>query len=832
MQSRLIVALCATTSLLTLAPNQSVKAQQGAQSTAANKTGLEEIVVTARRREERVQTVPLAVTAFTQSAIEQRQIREIHDLAQHVPSLGVSLSQSDSNANYSGQVRLRGLPGTVIYFADVPIGNADFNPANGLQHGLSEGNFYDLADVEVVKGPQGTLFGKNSVGGLISIQPQRPTNAFEGYLRTTFGNYGDKENELAVNIPVIEDKLLIRVAGQMQQRDGYVTDLATGKDLDNKNYYAWRVGVTVRPTDDFENYLLYDGYWQDSNGGSNIFAFADPKHTFTTLAALGFPAPFNKLPVTLGTGPNITGFFNPATAPATAVAALAAGGVSLYPTLMQQFAKAQALGPRAILDRGIQGIGKDYFYGFTDVARWDVTDDLTIKNIAAARVYKQMSTDGYTPIGLPILNIGFPGNQRQWGNNSVQYSEELQFQGRSFHEKLEWVVGGYLEYDHPLGDTLLASANLGNTIFGSVTYNHFNIQARSRAAFAHGTYDLGDFVEGLKLTGGYRYTWDYAEVQTRSATGVDRPVYNAAGALTNCPALGFADNTCYQSSSANFSSFGWNASLEWQATPDKLLYVRAGNAYRPGGFNLSVAPQFAAYQPEHVTDVEIGAKADWDFWGMHARTNVDAFHSDYKAIQVNNLVSFVDKNGINHTNQLTQNAATATLEGVEFEGTLIPFTGLEIAPHISFMYANYDQYPAVFGAQNGSKPPFLYFPKIAYGILATYHLPIDDAYGDVALSMSYSWYGHQYDSVAIGEIYPIEPSYDLLNVRIDWTNIFGKSYDLSFFMNNATDNLYVQGAIPIYTQLGFTSVTYNAPRMWGFSLKMRFGPGADTGLGF
>src|SRR5271156_6101862 len=190
MSPRLTLALCATVAAVALTGSRTTLAQSD-QPAATAGTGLEEIVVTARRREERVQTVPLAVTAFSQTSIEKNQIAEIHDLAQHVRSLAVSLSQSDSNGPYSGQVRLRGLPGTEIYFADVPIGNADYQNGTGLQHGLSEGNFYDLEDVEVIKGPQGTLFGKNSVGGLISVQPKRPTDNFEGYLRTSFGNYSD-----------------------------------------------------------------------------------------------------------------------------------------------------------------------------------------------------------------------------------------------------------------------------------------------------------------------------------------------------------------------------------------------------------------------------------------------------------------------------------------------------------------------------------------------------------------------------------------------------------------------------------------------------------------
>ncbi len=193
MSSKLVVALLATTALAGLIGTPPAAAQSD-QPAASSGSGLEEIVVTARRREERVQTVPIAITAFSQADIENKHIREIRGLAQNVPSLSMASSQSDSNGLYSGQLRLRGLPGTEIYFDDVPIGNADLQPGTGITHGLSEGFLFDLDDVEIVKGPQGTLFGKNSVGGLISIKPKKPTDDYEGYLRVAFGNYADKRS--------------------------------------------------------------------------------------------------------------------------------------------------------------------------------------------------------------------------------------------------------------------------------------------------------------------------------------------------------------------------------------------------------------------------------------------------------------------------------------------------------------------------------------------------------------------------------------------------------------------------------------------------------------
>jgi len=814
-QSRYIHALCGTASLLVLGLTQPAVAQSSDQPAASASNGLEEVVVTARRREERVQTVPLAITAFSQADLEKKHIQEVRDLSRNVPSLAISTQASDANAPYSGQFRLRGLPGSVIYFADVPIGNTDYNATTGLTHGLSQGFYFDLDNLEVLKGPQGTLFGKNSIGGLISVQPKRPTNDFEGYAKVTIGNYNDHEFEGAVNIPIIQDKLLVRIAGQSQQRDGYTLNLSNGKDLDNRDNYAWRIGVTFRPTDDFENYLVYDGYWQDTNGSGEILKYLNPGFAFAQIP-LG---PLGTVPLTLGNGPSIAALANPATQIATALqAAFVDHALSFFPNVKSIFAKQQAVGVRAVVGQSVPGIGKDYFYGFTDVASWDVTDDLTIKNIAAARVFKQLATDDFTGTGLPILNIGNPVNNNSWGDNSVQYTEEFQLQGKALNSKLSWVLGGYLEFDHPLGDTLLPSAAVGN-----VSYYHFHNSERSQAVFAHGIYDLSDYVEGLRFTAGYRYTWDYVSIQEHGTNGADAIARSAAGVATNCaPPSGF-DNNCAVGSNTHFSSFGWNLGIDEQLTPHTLVYVRSGNAYRPGGTNPQVPIQFQNLQPEHVTDVEIGVKSDWELMGVRARTNADLFHTDYKAIQVAQLVQVIDSQGNAHAATATQNAASATLEGAEFESTFVPYQGVEISPHVSYIHANYDQYPAAFGAVNSPAPPFYYVPKWQYAVTGTYHLPIDESWGDISISATYSWYGHQYATALVGEPLTILPSYENIDLRVDWTNIMGSTFDAAFFMTNVTDNVHLVGVTPIYTQLGFSSVTYNPPQMFGFTVKYRFG---------
>ncbi len=325
-------------------------------------SGFEEIVVTARRREERVQTVPIAITAFSQADIEKKHIQQISDLARNVPSVNINASQSDANAAYSSSTRLRGLPGSVVYFADVPLGSTDFNSSGNLfPRGTSPGFYYDLNNVEVLKGPQGTLFGKNSIGGLVSISPMKPTDDFGGYVKGTFGNYSDREFEGTVNIPIVADKLLVRVAGQSQQRDGYTKDISNGKDYDNRDYYAWRVGVTLRPTDDLENYFLYDSYCQHGNGSSTVPTFVNPGFTFAEIPLpniFGKPGAMFNVPLTLGNGPALSALQSPTTGAATFFALLdsyLAGGkpsLSFFPNISQIMAQQQALVARVIQNDG------------------------------------------------------------------------------------------------------------------------------------------------------------------------------------------------------------------------------------------------------------------------------------------------------------------------------------------------------------------------------------------------------------------------------------------------------------------------------------------------
>jgi iron complex outermembrane receptor protein len=812
----LVWACSVLTGLLAFdAPRPAVAQDEPAQQVADLSTGFEEITVTARRKDERAQTVPLAISAFTQAGLDQRHVTELRDLAKAVPSLSVMTLGSDVNSLYSGQFRIRGLPGSEVYFADVPLGSADHRTSTGLSHGLSPGYYFDLDSVEVYKGAQGTLFGRPSIGGLVTIEPKHPTGQFEGYVQTQFGNYDDKKNEFALNVPVVADKLLVRVAGQMEQRDGYTHDLQNGEYLDNRNYYAWRIGVTLKPSDDFENYFLYDGYWQDSDGSSVILLRANPNQILGR-----FRADLTALP------PGTTaGCFITATLGGPLVGPLGnlPGGCGVYraglePGIAAALATQQSLGARTVAGRYSSGIGKDYFYGFTDIAHWDVADTLTVKNIAAARVTKQLGVLDFTNTGLGVLTYGFPGNNHGWNDDSAQYSEELHFEGQSAHDRLNWVMGGFLLFGHPLG--------YNTEVYDVVevpTFEHFHESDRSQALFVHGIYDLSDYVENLRFSAGYRYSWDYASLGETATKPSNVVTYNADGLPTDC-FLTLSDRNCFRSIQSHFSSPSWNLGLDKQLTPKMLVYIRAGNTYHPGGTNPPLQPPFDRYGPEHVTDVEIGVKADWDIGDIRARANADIFHADYNSIQVSQFVNIPSPNpGRAPTIQpVIFDAASAALEGVEIEQTFnLPY-GFDLSGQGSYFNAKYDHYPAQLG---GGNPGFQYVPRFSFGTTATYHLPVDESWGKISAGLTWSWSGHQSVSPIANEPINSIPHYQDFDIRADWTDMFGQPIDAAFFMTNATDNVYLTGVIPLSTILGVTSGSYDPPRMYGFSLKYRFGPG-------
>jgi iron complex outermembrane receptor protein len=162
----------------------------------------------------------------------------------------------------------------VTYFADVPIS------------GAGAGLFYDLESVQVAAGPQGTLFGKNTTGGAVLFVPKKPVNDFEGSVEFGMGNYNMKTATAVVNVPLVDDKVLLRVAGQFLDRDGFTIDRGpffAGKDYDNRDYWALRVSLLLRPFDNLENTTIFNALHSEGNGDGFVLTAANPAGAFGSL---------------------------------------------------------------------------------------------------------------------------------------------------------------------------------------------------------------------------------------------------------------------------------------------------------------------------------------------------------------------------------------------------------------------------------------------------------------------------------------------------------------------------------------------------------------------
>ena len=780
-------------------------AQQSDQP-AASTGQLEEIVVTARRKEEKLQTVPVAVTAFTGAQILNKAIESSSDLQHHVPSLSSSQQSRDEQVFYlRGQGPnggSGGSPGVIAYFSEVPF------------TGSGPGIYFDLSNLQVLRGPQGTLFGQNTTGGAVLFEPMHPTNNYEGYVQLTLGNYNRQGVEAAVNIPIIDDTLLLRVSGSKETRDGYTYNIATKQDQDNRDYWSGRIGLTWRPTDDFENYLVYDSLYSHTNGTGLVLEAINPHRD---------PA--------LGTLPDgqflLQGSFE------------RTFGV---PAVQAALALQQSLGPRTI-DANVSGLDKTYSWGITDIAKLDISDNVTLKNIAAYREIKNLlrgDFDGTTYIQ------GEYNTPSGWEINNAQYTDEVQLQGKALDDKLSWIGGAFFEFLHPAGYTVavvpttiqLVADSHGNTIFPAhvdVLGNAYGQNAlgpegettRTEALFLQGVYDLGGIspvLENLKLTAGARYTWDYRSNSNFSTILLTLPA--ALGGSTIPINCGLASGLACTYANHTFQAPTWTLGLDYQITPDMLVYAKGSRGFKAGGFNGAGGVDFPNnYDSEFVTDVEVGLKADWDIMGIKTRTNIDGFHDDYRNVQRAVGVQFdlVPGDAASATSTTVIANGNAIIQGIEFEGTALPFPGLELTASWSYVDAKYTSF---FIPTVGDRTylPYPFVAKNKFGVTADYTIPfVPDGWGEVHAIADYTHTGRIQYSTDSTEPFGDEPGYGLVNLRINWTNVAGQPIDASFFMTNVTDNLYSIGKFGIYTTEGFVSQLYGEPQMWGFSVKYRFG---------
>jgi len=405
--------------------------------------GLEDIVVTARRTNENLQTVPVAASVLSGDALSRQGITTARDLQFSAPSLVITPDPLGGSSTpiiqLRGQTSPLGTDNTVVeYFGEVPV------DARVIAAGV-----YDLSSVQIIRGPQGTLFGKNSTGGAVIFTPQKATaDRVKGSAEATLGNYDLRQFTGAVNLPLIKDVLAIRFSGQITRQDGFATN-NNGPDGNDKHWEAGRIVVNFTPAGNFENQTLFTYF----NGEQHLNPSIPLAISGTTLR---FPA---------------------------AIAAFALQQKLDHRT----FSMSEAISPNNDDNRS---------YLVSNVSTYKL-GDVTLKNIF-----------GYydTHLNLRMNQPAFEFHDIDVAQDRHlhQYSDELQLSGNSFGNSLKWIIGGFWSKSQ---NTVAQRSRLFSPNINSVSDSTESYT--SRAVFGQATYDFTNLgLRGVKLTGGIRQTWD------------------------------------------------------------------------------------------------------------------------------------------------------------------------------------------------------------------------------------------------------------------------------------------------------------------------------------
>jgi len=750
---------------------------------------IEEVVVTARRTQENIQEVPLSITAMSADDLQRESITSAQDLMGKVASLVIgpnSAMRNSESPNIRGQgATFSANPGVVMYWSEVPLPQDAFANNQG-----GPGMLFDVLNLQVLKGPQGTLFGRNTTGGAFVIEPTKPQDTFSARVQTEAGNYNDRAYEAVVNVPLVSDRLLLRVGGQSVERDGYTKDVITGKDYDNKNYWTSRLGLTLRVGDNIENTLM--GYYteRDENGTGVVFEGINvPVLNAFVSAALtgGAPDPNSTLGCDILSG--------------------------VTTNCGQDLTDQQAA--RDIRHVALSGDPMDELEtgGAVDIFSWQLDDSLTLRNILSWASYKRRfnwDQDG----GLVVLNDIRASDA--YSTDSETTTEELQLQGSLKEQGLKYVAGAYYETNKPQS----LQENPTNA-FGFVATQYYEIEKRSRALYAQGDYDLGTLSSGLDgwtMTAGVRRTADEM--------------------LGDASLVNLQFSIIKEDEHTKQYATTWLIGLNYQFD-NAMVYGKIARGYKAGGFTgLAANPANFYYDPEYVLSYELGAKSDFEVAEMPLRLNAAVFLSDYDDMQRVAPETFDGAIGL-----ATLNAGEAQIKGFEMDFILLATDRVRLMGNYSYTDAEFKKFMVprqaatpqqdctgrgISGGELGdySCMPFSEIPKQQYSLSLAYELPLDVSVGTVEASVTYAWVDDRYTAaLSVPEAEPGAwlDDFGLVNASISWRDIFESSFDVQLFGTNLTDEEYRVANSNVWNQFAFKNSMWSEPRMYGLRATYRWG---------
>ncbi|MFT3964574.1 MAG: TonB-dependent receptor plug domain-containing protein [Sphingobium sp.] len=749
------------------------------------------IVVTARRRDETLARVPIAITAIGSEDLVKRAVTTDADLQRTVPGLTIRQTQGNNSLTYSlrGQSAdiFSGSPSAVVtYLNEVPT------PVSGAS------TFFDLQSVQVLKGPQGTLFGRNATGGAVLFTSARPTNNLEGYGRLRYGNFNRFEAEGALNIPIVEDKVLLRGAFNLSYADGFIHNLYTGDDLGKINRESARLTLTLRPVEGVSNTTMvqYVNSQGTNTGASYTYSVYAPGET-NNGRALSAGAGF-----LFGPGLDLIA------GPGAWAAYLAAHPKAYAPGLLAYVDEQRRLGPYVTNHPSrAEHFGEQW--NVTNTTEIELGDTLKLRNIFG--LVDSFTQSDQPQLGAPYATILTENAPRgQYGNidDLRSYSEEIQLQGRA--GALEFIVGAYFQrqrvnslYPQTYFDL---SPNPG---FPTYATNYFRIKNHTDALYAQGSYDLTSLgLRGVKFTAGFRYTRERVH-------GLQLPG---------------SDNFGSPEQRRTYEDPSWEVGLEYQANPDILVYLKTRGSFRSGGYNGTLDPVGITalggspfFKSETTQDIEGGLKYNGRVLGRPATFNLALFHQWIQNVQ---RVEFPDPDGPGPIASIafTTNVPAERVRGLELEASFMPAQWLHVGGQLAITDAKFTRNTVNLFGTDFSYGPVGDTPKSSGTLWGELFAPVDDAIGQISLRGElYSQTG-QYFSNAADTIAPRTrlPGYTLVNGRLSWNGIMGSKVSAAVYGENLFDQEYFVGGMQLAVALGQNGAVVGKPRTYGVELSFKF----------
>ena len=719
---------------------------------------LEEIVVTAEKRSTNLQRTPISVTALSGEELRRAQINTLADVKSRVPNF-----QMGDSGGFT-QITVRGIG--ISNFSALAEGAVAVNLNEVyVSRPVAQGtSLYDISAIEVLRGPQGTLYGRNATAGAVNIATARPTNELAGFGRLTVGNYGQLRLEGAIGGPVMEDKLLVRLAGFRDKRNGYGKNLITGTDIDDQDAYGIRGTLVFTPTEELKATLIGEYNKEDNRAGG--FHYVGPLGLTGLPGALGIPPIF----VLLG---------------------------DVVPSDPRDLAHA------------IDPSHKVRTSSVTGIVEWS-RGAFRLKSITGYRdqnVFNVGTIAGGNILG-GVAITGEPGHQFSQEIQAHYDTERVNFTAGLFYldEKADASPATVYVSNLYVNNTR-AQLGLPPLPLQGLTYLAEiggELKGTAKAAFAEATVHVTD---KLSVTAGIRYSTERKKLFQRNMISFDAP-YTPGGDNPVPPTVAIP--------SRKFDAWTPKFGIRYQVSPETLLYATYAKGFKAGGFDAGAPANLVAegFEPEKLTDYEGGLKTM--LFDRRLRLNVSGFYYDYTDLQVQQTRGF---NTI-----VTDNAATARVYGAEVEISALVTEALTIDANASWLHARYKEYlgadsalpllPSIDfkGNRMNNAPDFRAF------LAASYRWRLGS--GEILLraegEYSSKFYFTPSNIPLVGQ-----SGFAKANAFLTYTSNAG--WHATAFVRNITNKTTLVAATPVSLFFGSPAVgTYAPPRTYGAELGYRF----------